>query len=446
MSAASTTVEESFRRGSSLLVFRILQYGFLFLAILFAARILGPTQNAELVVPLTLAKIVWAVFHFSLDLAALRLLARRQLSVMQVLGVLSTAVLVLGGVGALSALGLGLALQDNVLHGATVTAIALAAATVPLSLATHVGSGVLLLTGRFRQVGWISASGGSLLFGYLVVVNEATDLSPELCLFGWVIWNAFTATLTLVALAQVSGIGALIPRIRHAGLARVVLSTAIPLHFASIALFLTFRFDILLVSWILGQKEAGLYGLASSLAEIVWLLPWTVALALLPVQLKADEQSALRYTARFAGANLVFSLLLSGIAAAFAYPFILLIYGREWSGSVVPFIILSFGVTAFAVEAPLRTFLARVARPATIGLPSAFAFAFNLTFNLLLIPRFGVIGAAVVSAVSYWVAALLIVLLTSRVMGRTARSVFSISKPNLASLRALADVGADDGK
>ena len=74
----------------------MVQYGFLFFAILFAARILGPTQNADLVLPLAVAKCVWAVFHLSLDVAALRLLARRQLSVVQVCGVLSTAVLVLG--------------------------------------------------------------------------------------------------------------------------------------------------------------------------------------------------------------------------------------------------------------------------------------------------------------------------------------------------------------
>ena len=91
-----------------------------------------------------------------------------------------------------------------------------------------------------------------------------------------------------------------------------MLSTAVPLHLASIALFLTFRVDILLVSWIAGQTEAGLYGLASSLAEIVWLLPWTVALALLPVQVQADEQSALEHTTRFAGANLLFSCFSAG--------------------------------------------------------------------------------------------------------------------------------------
>ena len=157
-------------------------------------------------------------FHLSLDVAALRLLARRQLSVVQVCGVLSTAVLVLGGAGALSALGLGLALQDNVLHGATLASIALAAATVPLSLAAHVGSGILLfLIGRFREVGWISALGGFLLFGYLVAANEATGLSPELCLLGWVIWNAFVATLTLGALAHVMGSHALIPTVLYYG-------------------------------------------------------------------------------------------------------------------------------------------------------------------------------------------------------------------------------------
>ena len=51
-----------------------------------------------------------------------------------------------------------------------------------------------------------------------------------------------------------------------------------------------------------------------------------------------------------------------------------------------------------------------------------------------------------VSAVSYWIAALLIVLLTSRVMGRTARSIFRVPKPKLASLLAFARVETGDGK
>ena len=50
-------------------------------------------------------------------------------------------------------------------------------------------------------------------------------------------------------------------------------------------------------------------------------------------------------------------------ASVLAYPAILILFGEEWVGSVVPFVILSLATAAFAIEVPLRTYRIRMQGP-----------------------------------------------------------------------------------
>jgi O-antigen/teichoic acid export membrane protein len=127
-----------------------------------------------------------------------------------------------------------------------------------------------------------------------------------------------------------------------------------------------------------------------------------------------DEGTAVAYTMEFIRRNLGVAVLLGLLAAAISYPFIVVVYGSEWTGSVVPFALLMPAVVALAIEGPARDLLIRIAPPLQISAASGIGLAFNVGLNFALIPWLGIAGASCASVVSYWLAAVLMLYLLSR--------------------------------
>jgi O-antigen/teichoic acid export membrane protein len=88
-------------------------------------------------------------------------------------------------------------------------------------------------------------------------------------------------------------------------------------------------------------------------------------------------------------------------------PAILLLYGREYAGSIVPFLIMLPGVAALGGASVLASDLLTRKKP-KYGLSMGYILlAFNVAFNIALIPLMGISGSALASTISY-VAALVL--------------------------------------
>ncbi|HYF28076.1 MAG TPA: hypothetical protein VD931_20195, partial [Baekduia sp.] len=114
-------------------------------------RALGPELRAQYALPLVLSLVVWAVTNLSLDTASGRLLARREASLTEITRLLSSATLVLGTGGALIALGIGLAVREDLLSGASTTAVGLACLMVPANLVVQLAIGLLIRLGALHS-------------------------------------------------------------------------------------------------------------------------------------------------------------------------------------------------------------------------------------------------------------------------------------------------------
>jgi O-antigen/teichoic acid export membrane protein len=224
---------------------------------------------------------------------------------------------------------------------------------------------------------------------------------------------ALVAIALTVVLARAVGARALTP-IAEMRLVRLALHTGVRLQPASVALWLNLKIDLLIVGLLATTHAAGLYSLSATLAEIVFVAVATIGLAALETQTKADPKTAVAYTVDFIGQNLGLAIVLGTLAAAISYPFVVLVYGSAWTGSVLPFALLMPAVVALAVEGPARDLLVRIASPLAISVASLAGLAVNVGLNFLLIPTIGISGASLASVVSYWVAAGLMLYLLSR--------------------------------
>jgi O-antigen/teichoic acid export membrane protein len=163
--------------------------------------------------------------------------------------------------------------------------------------------------------------------------------------------------------------------------------------------------DLLLLQPIAGSQTTGLYKAALVIAEFVWLIPTTVQIIFIQSSSEmwsreANEEitsmasKATRYTMAFT------ILLLLGIAAL-ANPFMALYFGSEFNDAVTPLLLLLPGVLGFAVARPIYAIGQGKGELRILIIATGIAAAINLVLNLLLIPRYGMSGAAVATSVGY---------------------------------------------
>ena len=412
---------------------RFVQPALLFVSAVIVARALGPDGRAQYALALALATISWGLVHLSLDSAAGRLLARDEASVMAVARALTTATLAGALVGGAFAAAVGLVTADLLLAGADRPTILFAAATVPSLLAIQMAEALLLRLGRIVSCG-VAAVAGALAGLVAVVALAAADaVTPASVTAASLLGNTVNAVVLVQRTAAVVGTRALVPssdrRVMASGL-----RIGLVLHPSTLGLQLAPRLQLLVVGLMASTVDTGLFSLASTLAVIVFSAAWTLSEVALRRQTFAAADEGARYTARFAGRMLRFSAPAALVACLGAYPFVVVVYGREWAGSVASLVVLIVAMLAFTYENPVRAFLVRVASPSVITKLALGSLVVNLGLTVCLVQLLGIVGAAIASVLAYWSYTLLI--------GRAFENATGHPAPILAVLSARRRHGA----
>jgi O-antigen/teichoic acid export membrane protein len=176
---------------------------------------------------------------------------------------------------------------------------------------------------------------------------------------------------------------------------------ALPCYFANLTQFLNYRLDVFVVSFFSGYASVGRYTLAVGLGQLIWLLSNAAATVLLPkiAAGEHDDRAAhvmkvnrLALAASFAGA------LALGIAGTQLIP---LLYGEAFRSSIDALLWILPGIVAFSIVNVLAAFLAGIGKPRLNLIVSTISLAATISLDLILIPRFDIVGAAIASSVSY---------------------------------------------
>lgn len=171
--------------------------------------------------------------------------------------------------------------------------------------------------------------------------------------------------------------------------------------FSNAIQFLAYRMDFWFVAFFRTEKEVGWYSLAVRLVQFFWILSLSYATIIVP-GVSADKENyspeKLNSLIRFMNlANLVLGVLLF-IFAEWIIPFL---FGPAYYNSVLMFQILMPGVLLFCITNVLAAYFAGMNRLKINLTGSAICFLTILVLDLLLIPSYGMTGAAIASTVGY---------------------------------------------
>jgi O-antigen/teichoic acid export membrane protein len=175
---------------------------------------------------------------------------------------------------------------------------------------------------------------------------------------------------------------------------------AIPAHAGTIAAYLNYRVDEILVASMLPVAQLGFYSIAVGMVERIWIVPGAVATALLPHLTNSRERDPktaaiiARHVMLWVGAG----CLLLFVAAGWIVRFL---YTNEFAPAVAPLRWLLPGIFTLSIGKVLVAELLAQEKPRYTIYASTLAAIANVLANVLLIPRMGISGASLASSISY---------------------------------------------
>jgi O-antigen/teichoic acid export membrane protein len=306
--------------------------------------------------------------------------------------------------------------------GATTAAIA-AAALVP-NVIWQTISGVLLGQARVRLWNYIQALSPLLTLVGMLVLVVWLDGDVVQALLAWAIANALTAVFALTAARDLwLPIGR--PRLGD-GVSRTIARLALVMGAVQIVNLVSYRVELFVLRHFRDLGDVGVYSIAMQTVESMWLIAAAMATAVTAPAVQSAEHEASRLIARTAAKALLYTAgaaLVVGIAAPFAIPIVL---GDAFEDAGVPLALLMPGVVAYAPVTVLVVYLSvRRGRPRLSLAVSVAAGVATLALGLLLIPAFGVNGAAIASSVGYGVGAVLAWLFFARLTRLRPQAAFA---------------------
>jgi len=194
--------------------------------------------------------------------------------------------------------------------------------------------------------------------------------------------------------------------------------------------FLIQRADVFLVSIFLGVRAVGLYSVAYGVAELLTLLPQRLNNLYVPRIAGERTPDAKRQEVPLSSSLVFVSTAAAALLLALTAPFcIRFFYGEQYAPSVAPFLLLLPGICALAASSIQTAYLSGVGRVSTNAIVAGAGLALNLLLNLVLIPRYGISGAAAASSLAYCAQALLLVQAVARLTKNRPLAMLTSAPP-----------------
>ena len=306
--------------------------------------------------------------------------------------------------------------------------------TLPLSILSAFGGWILYGRQAVRVFNTIQIAQSAITLICAIVLVGVLRLGVWGAIAGNVIANVLFTVAVMYAVRQLGQrdhSGSPVPR-------RTLISYGARLYPASISSYFNFSADTyLLQALIMGSAyPLGLYNMAVKIAQIVFYVPDSMATIFLP----RVAASSVEDSNRMLGQVSRMCVLLTMLATLFLVPVAFVgihVVLPLYAPCLPAFYVLLPGVVTLSLAKVMASYLAGRGRPELLSLATMATLAVNVTLNLALIPRFGIVGASLSSLVSYTFHAITTLLIASRMSGESPLSLLMPGRAEVGLLVAV---------
>jgi len=196
---------------------------------------------------------------------------------------------------------------------------------------------------------------------------------------------------------------------------RQMLSLGLVYAIALLVINLNYRIDVILLDNLSTSFETGIYSKGVSVTEYLWQIPMLLSTVVFARSAVSKDDKA--FSIKVAQL-LRLSFLAIGIAALVLFLLskfiIILMYGEAFYGSIMVLNTLLPGVLLLTIFKVINMDLSGKGKPWVSLKAMIPALLINVVLNIVFIPKYGAVGAALASTISYSIAAILFIFFYSK--------------------------------
>jgi O-antigen/teichoic acid export membrane protein len=328
---------------------------------------------------------------------------------------------------------LGLALSGIEPAGVGTPELVILSLGIVSCAAGEAGYSFLVGVERLRQLALITGCASWVYAGLVFVLWAGPGLTVGRAALAW----TATEALRAVVLISLSSRGTILG-LPNRQLIVEEIGFGLRLWVGSLARFLNFRTDQILMGFIATEAALGFYAVAVNVSEVLLYLPSSAATALLPLIARTESSRRGQQTLR-AFRSVIFVTAVGVGAAALLGPVVLpAVFGDAFDESVIPFLWLLPGTFGYAASAVFSSALVGSSSPGLSSLGPIVSLVVGFALDLALIPPFGATGAAAAASVAFLIGGATALITYRRVSPFTWRALLVPHRGDLDVLVALA--------
>ena len=173
-------------------------------------------------------------------------------------------------------------------------------------------------------------------------------------------------------------------------------------HLSNVLAFANYRFGYYAVAYLADVRALGVLSIGVALAEAIWLIPRSTALIQYVALVNAPDQIEQAHAAR-RGSRLTLLATLAAVLGLAAVPaaWLAAVFGPEFGGAHGVILALAPGILLNGAAMQASTYFAGTARYGVNNRAALLGLAITVPAALLLVPRLGLVGAALGMSASY---------------------------------------------
>ncbi len=284
--------------------------------------------------------------------------------------------------------------------------------SIPIGLLSNI---VLSSLMAFEKIGW-----------YSFIFNILQNITRVLVLIFLVFLGmngTSTAISFLVSICAMLLVGFIVlriylkkylekPKVKDGSIMREVFSYSFPLMFAGIAGVFLFSIDTFFIGYFMGVKEIGFYNAAVPIASLLAVASEIFIGLFFPLINKAYARKNKKLIEELSKqvSKWIFFINIPAFVLIFLFPgaMINILFGSEYLVAETALQILAVGMFLQAISVVPRSLIAMTGKSKIILSNMIFVGILNAILNVLLIPKFGINGAAIGTSISYGLMSLIL--------------------------------------
>jgi O-antigen/teichoic acid export membrane protein len=363
------------------------------------ARWLGPGGKGQLALALLLPGILQLFLSFGINIANVYFTGSQRLSIAELVANSVTFALLGTLVGCLIILLLVTGrLLPVILPGVPISYLLLGMLALPVGLLSSNFSSVLLGLRRIMTLNVLSVIQAALAVPLLFLLL----IWLKMGVVGAIFTSLVPSVLILAGTArclQHEGVG-FRPHWNRCVI-RSTLIYGLKGYVGNLLQFFNYRLDALIVNAFIGPAAVGIYGASVTLAELLWQLPNSVGFVIFPKAANTDHKAMNNFTPRVFWIVLGTSSIGAIVLASLGRLVIRIILSDAFLDAYVPMLALLPGVVLLGAAKVLTNDIAGRGYPHYNSIVAGCTLVITITLDLLLIPRIGIVGAALASSAAY---------------------------------------------